>query len=77
MSEKIRYRIKGKTYYKLSEEALKDTDTSLAEGIWKMSNPKGEEFKLFISKGNKCYTLYSADGRTRILKTNSISRIIK
>lgn len=77
MSEKIRYRIKGKTYYKLSEEPLKEEDLTFAEGIWKMSNPKGEEFRLLISKGQRYFTLYSADGRTRILKTTSISRIIK
>ena len=72
---KIRYRIKGKIYYKVSEEVLKDSDFDLADGIWRMQNPKGENFRLLISRGGKRYTLYTADGSKFVLKTNSISRV--
>ena len=75
MKAKERYRIKGKIYYKVSEEVLKDSDFDLADGIWRMQNPKGENFRLLISRGGKRYTLYTADGSKFVLKTNSISRV--
>ena len=77
MEAKIRYRIKGKIYYKISEETLKDDDYSLADGIWRVQNTKGEEFRLLIARGGKRYTLYTADGSKFVLKTNSISRVEK
>lgn len=77
MEAKIRYRIKGKIYYKISEEELKDEDYSLADGIWRMQNPKGEIFRLLIARGGKRYTLYTADGSKFVLKTNSISKVEK
>lgn len=75
MEAKIRYRIKGKIYYKISEEVLKDSDFDLADGIWRMQNPKGENFRLLIGRGGKRYTLYTADGSKFVLKTNSISKV--
>ena len=75
MEAKERYRIKGKIYYKVSEEVLKDSDFDLVDGIWRMQNPKGENFRLLISRGGKRYTLYTADGSKFVLKTNSISRV--
>ena len=75
MEAKERYRIKGKIYYKVSEEVLKDSDFDLADGIWRMQNPKGENFRLLISRGGKRYTLHTADGSKFVLKTNSISRV--
>ena len=75
MTAKERYRIKGKIYYKISEEELKDSDFDLADGIWCMQNPKGENFRLLIGRGGKRYTLYTVDGSKFVLKTNSISKV--
>jgi hypothetical protein len=77
MEAKIRYRIKGKIYYKVSEETLKDEDYSLVDGIWRMVNPKGESFRLLIGHGGKRYTLYTLDTGKFVLKTNSISKVEK
>ena len=77
MTEKIRYRIKGKIYYKTGEDPMESLDLTLVDGIWHMSNPKGEVFKLLIGRGGKRYTMYSFDGTNVILKTNSISKVTK
>ena len=77
MSNKIRYRIKGKTYYKLSEEKINPEDYSLVEGIWHMENTQGEQFRLLIGKGYRRYTLYTLDGSKAVLKTTSISKVSK
>ena len=75
MEAKERYRIKGKIYYKISEEQLRDCDRDLADGIWRMQNPKGETFRLLIAHNGRRYTLYTVDGSKCILKTNSISKV--
>ena len=77
MEAKVKYRIKGKIYYKVLEEQLKTDDYDIVDGIWRMTNPKGEEFRLLIARGGRKYTLYTLDGRKCILKTNSISRVEK
>lgn len=76
MNDKIRYRIKGKIYYKVGEEV---GDTSLVDAIWIMENPKKEVFRLLIGKYGKRYTLYSGDGMHAkvVLKTTSISKVDK
>ena len=74
MTAKERYRIKGKIYYKISEEELKESYFDLADGIWRMQNPKGDNFRLLIARGGKRYTLYTEDSKF-VLKTNSISRV--
>ena len=73
--DKVRYRIKGKTYYKLKEEVIRPEDASLVDGIWHMSNPKGEMFRLLIGKGHKRYTMYTFEGSSVVLRTTSISEI--
>ena len=58
-----KYILKGRTYYKLSEDVISGDDSSLVDGIWNMQNTKGEQFKLLISKGGRKYTLYTLDGK--------------
>lgn len=77
MSEKIRYRIKGKIYYKLLEEKINPEDFSLVEGIWHVENTQGEKFRLLIGKGYRRYTLYTLDGSKVVLRTTSISKVSK
>lgn len=76
-SDKERYRIQGKIYYKESEEPVKPEDKLFINEIWNMTNPKGENFRLFISGGNsKRYALYECSTDKRVLKTYSISKVV-
>ena len=77
MEEKVRYRIKGKIYYKISEEQLKQDDYDLVDGIWHVKNAKGDEFRLLVGKGGRRYTMYTLDGKIQVLKTNSISKVTR
>ena len=71
-----RFRIQGKTYYKVGEEAVSG-DYNIISELWLMSNRKGENFKLAIRYGSKTtsYTLYNEQGN-RVLQTYSISEIL-
>lgn len=77
--EKERYRIKGKTYYKVGEEQVNPSDRDLVSEIWKLENPKGEKFKLLIRYGrSNTFTLYTDEVNTKqIYRTYSISRITR
>ena len=75
MEAKERYRIKGKIYYKLVEEQLRDCDKDLVDAIWQVQNTKGDMFRLLISRGGRNYTLYEINGSYPVLKTNSISKV--
>lgn len=70
-----KFRIKGKIYYKESEEIIRDEDRCLVDSIWRMSNPKGETFRLLISAGKRRYTMYQNDGKL-FLRTYSISPVL-
>lgn len=72
--EQERYKIKGKTYYKVGEEKVNEGDRCFIGCIWLMKNPSNEDFKLLIAPNNKRFTLYSIDGKT-IARTYSISKI--
>lgn len=75
-SEYPKFRIQGKTYYKINEVPTIG-DLSIISEVWSMTNPKGENFKLAIRYGSKntAYTLYGESGQ-RLLKTYSISEIV-
>lgn len=77
MNKKIRYRIKGKIYYKLNEVQLSQNDSDLVDAVWNIVNAKGEEFRLVIGRGGKRYTLYTSDGNNQVLRTTSISKVVK
>ena len=71
-----KYRIKGKTYYKLSEQPLEDKELDFITAIWNMTNTKGDELKLVIRHGSRSssYIMYNKDG-LRLFDTYSISYI--
>ena len=72
---KERYRIQGKTYYKEEDLPVTDDMRGIVTEMWKMSNPKGAEFKMLIRRGKpNSFILYDSEDR-RILKTYSISKI--
>lgn len=63
-----RYLLKGKTYYKVGEESVPESDKDIVSEIWNMKNTSGEDFRLFIrhQKTNTHYSLYN--------KTNLVFR---
>lgn len=71
-----KFRIKGKTYYKVGEEPTAD-DLSIISELWLMKNAKGDDFKLAIRYGSKTtsYIMYDLNGN-RVLSTYSISEIV-
>lgn len=75
-SEYPKFRIKGKTYYKVGEEKVND-DLSIISELWLMKNAKGEDFKLAIRYGSKTtsYIMYDVNGN-RTLSTYSISEVV-
>ena len=58
-SNKERWKIQGKTYYKDGETPVTEDMTGIIDEIWNMSNPKGETFKLwcYLNKNQNGYTL--------------------
>ena len=50
-SNKERWKIQGKTYYKEGETPVTEDMAGIVDEIWNMSNPKGETFKLLIRRG--------------------------
>lgn len=71
-----KYRIKGKTYYKIQEEYVPEADRDIVSEIWNIKNSKGEEFRLLIrnQKSGKQYSLYMKNGNC-LFRTHSISKI--
>lgn len=75
ISNKERWKIQGKTYYKEGETPVTEDMTGIIDEIWNMSNPKGETFKLLIRRGrSNSFALYDIKDRC-ILRTYSISKI--
>lgn len=72
--KKERYRIQGKIYYKIGEESVKDEDKCFVGQIWLLKNTLGEEFKMYISPGNKRYTIYTSEQKV-LLKTFHITKV--
>lgn len=74
-SNKERYRIQGKVYYKEEEEYVNPKDRDIVDEIWKLSNPKGSTFRLMIRRGRcQSFSMYDSEGK-HILRTRSISKI--
>ena len=74
-SNKERWKIQGKTYYKDGETPVTEDMLGIIDEIWDMSNPKGETFKLLIRRGrSNSFALYDMKDRC-ILRTYSISKI--
>lgn len=69
-----RYRIQGKTYYKVGDEPTGDPD--IVSEIWLLKNVSNEDFKLLIRRYKKSsvYSLYNGKG-TCIYRTYSISEV--
>lgn len=72
----VRYRIKGKTYYKVGVDNSKDTSDMGLE-IWDMLDSKSNIYKLCIRHGSKTtsYTLYDSNSKV-VLTTRSICKIV-
>lgn len=70
-----KYRIKGKTYYKIEELPIGEEDACIINLKWRMENSKNKVFLLYARTG-KCanYALYDENGKLE-LKTRSISKI--
>ena len=74
-SNKERWKIQGKTYYKESESSVTADMAGIVDEIWNMSNPKGESFRLLIRRGRSSqFSLYDKKDRC-LLRTYSISKI--
>lgn len=72
-----KYRIKGKIYYKVGEIPIPPEDACIVASMWLMQNPKGETFKLLArGVGSNEYTLYNSKSSV-VLKTRSISKVVK
>lgn len=69
-----KFRIKGKTYYFI--ERLPNKDESFINEMWKMINPKKEEFTLVITNKYKRFTLYDESSK-KIATVSHITEIIQ
>lgn len=72
-----RYRIKGKTYYKVQSLPVNEDDRDIVSEIWIMKNVEDENFKLFIrhQRKNTVYSMYSDNGPC-LFKTYSITKVV-
>lgn len=71
-----KYRIKGKTYYKVGDKPVSETDRDFVSEIWLMKNANDEDFTLIIrrSKISSTFSLYKSDGPL-VYRTYSISKV--